>query len=93
MEPTHLPLLSPLLQLGAFGICGILLALLWWLLRALLPVLRGNTSALEHLSALINQVRATSQDVRDRLLEWECPFRGREHDHDRDSEPLTEKPR
>ncbi len=77
----ELALLSPVLQAGAFGVCGLLIWLLWWLLSKMLSAFRGNTSALENLIGLVSDVRDTSEEVRDRLLEWQCPFgeRGQSH--------------
>lgn len=79
MDAQEISLLSPVLQVGAFGLCLVLIAVLWWLLRKLLDVLVGNTSALEGLSGLVSDVKEASQDVRDRMLEFDCPFRGGEH--------------
>lgn len=66
---------NPILQLGAFGLCVLLIWLLWWLIRQLLSAYRANTRAIEQLTAIVNSVATTSQDVRDRLLQWECPWR------------------
>ena len=79
MDPHEISLLTPVLQAGAFGLCLVLIGLLWWLLRRLLDVLSGNTSALDGLSGLVSQVKETSKDVRDRLLQFECPFSSEEH--------------
>lgn len=79
----ELALLSPVLQAGAFGVCGLLIWLLWWLLGKMLAAFRGNTSALENLIGLVSDVRETSEEVRDRLLEWQCPFGEREQREER----------
>jgi hypothetical protein len=75
MEPNQLSLLAPVLQFGAFGLCLVLIALLWWLFRQLVEVLRGNTKAMQSLCGLVEEGNETTSDLRDRLLQWQCPFR------------------
>lgn len=71
----ELHLLSPILQAGAFGVCGLLIWLVWFVVSKFLVAFRGNTTALQRLIGLVDDTRETSREVRDRLLEWECPFR------------------
>jgi len=81
--PEQILSLAPVLQWGFAGFALILLGVLVWVIRALLGVLQstgdvigGNTQALNHNTELVEQVRDTAGDLRDRVLQFKCPFRG-----------------
>ncbi len=78
MDPQQISAMAPVLQYGFAGVCLVLIGLVWWMVARLLRVLTGNTHALQGLTGLVETVKETSQDVRDRLLQWDCPFRSNE---------------
>ena len=85
MDPgaeTLVTLLSPVLQWGFAGFALILLGVLVWTIQQLLGALRStddvvanNTQALDRQTSLVQEVRRTTTDLRDRVLAFDCPFR------------------
>lgn len=88
MDTQTLPLLSPVLQAGAFGLCVLLI----WLLRDVLrsnrqmvdgntaaiagnsQALAANTQAMNAITRVVQHVSDTQDDLRDRMLETGCPY-------------------
>jgi hypothetical protein len=72
--PGQLITLAPALQWGFAGFSLILVGVIVWMVRRVLDSFDKNTTALQRLSMLIEEVKTTNEDVRDRLLQWECPY-------------------
>jgi hypothetical protein len=77
--------LSPLIQLGFAGFALLQLVVLVWLVREFLTVMRRAIDAIPPLTEQVQQltnkmedVQSVGERIRDRLLEWQCPFRGYE---------------
>ena len=78
METHELVALSPVLQWGFAGFSLILVGVIVWMIRRLLDAFAANTTALARLTNLIESVKETNEDIRDRLLQWSCPY-GEKH--------------
>lgn len=92
MDPQALPLLSPVLQAGAFGLCVLLI----WLLRDVLrsnrqmvdgntqaitgnsQALQSNTEAMTNIAQIVRHVSETQDELRDRMLQFGCPYLDRD---------------
>lgn len=75
--------LSPILQWGFAGTTLVLIVVLWWALREFCKMLRRAIEVIPQLATevaeLNDQVEDNTQlvgNVRDRMLEFRCPFRG-----------------
>lgn len=78
-ETAISPMLTPIVQWGFAGFCGILLAMLAWvfttvftLQRETLKQVSANTEVVRSVSVEIGRLSAESKDVRDRLLQRPC---------------------
>jgi len=72
---------APILQWGFAGFALALLAVLVWLVRQLLAVLKasneiiaGNTVAMHDVSSTSREVKRTQEKIHDQLLQWSCPY-------------------
>ncbi len=76
--PSEFAVLTPAMQWGFAGVTFVLIGVIVWMIARLLDVLQANTTAMQKLTSLVEDVKETNADVRDRLLEWDCPYRGRD---------------
>jgi hypothetical protein len=78
----ELSALSPLIQMGFAGFALLQLVVLVWLVREFLAVMRAAINAIpplvdkvQSLETKVEETHAVSERVRDRMLEFHCPFR------------------
>jgi hypothetical protein len=74
--------LSPVLQWGFAGFALAQLVVLVWMVREFLGVMRSAIAAIPPLTETVaevkdhvDEVRKVGENVRDRLLEFQCPYR------------------
>lgn len=80
MEP--LTALPPFLQYGVLGLCALILLAWFWSVTCFVKVM---DKCLDTIPSLIEKVgdveehveagNKTAAEIRDRMLQWECPFR------------------
>lgn len=82
MQPEVIHALPPLLQYGALGLCALILAAWFWsvtrfvrVMEKALDVIPALTISVNDLQEKVDEGAKTGGAIRDRLLEWECPFR------------------
>lgn len=72
--PDGLVTLTPALQWGFAGFSFVLVGVVVWMVNRVLTAFDANTTALVRLASLIEAVKETNEDIRDRLLQWQCPY-------------------
>lgn len=77
--------LPAFLQYGALGLCALILGAWFWSVMAFVRVMEKALDVIPSLTVTVNDLRdevqtgnQTSNQIRDRMLQWECPFR---HQH------------
>lgn len=81
MPGSEIVNLSPVLQWGFAVFALLLLAVLVWLVKQLLAVLRAaneiiaqNTVAMDNVAETTREVKRTQEKIHDHLLQWSCPY-------------------
>lgn len=79
MDPTISPMLTPVVQWGFAGFCAVLIAIIVWLIRQLLMVLKqnndviaANTLAISDVNKVAHEQMELSRRIYDRLLSRPC---------------------
>lgn len=80
MEPQQTTtIMTPIIQYGFAGFCGILLVILVWLISQLLKILKENnvvistnTQAIQAVSSLTKSTFDVSVECKDKLLQRPC---------------------
>jgi len=82
MQPEVITALPPLLQYGALGLCALILAAWFWSVTRFVRVMEKALDVIPTLTASVNDLAEdvethsrTADQIRDRMLQWECPFR------------------
>lgn len=82
MQPDVIQAMPPLLQYGALGLCALILAAWFWSVTRFVAVMEKALNVIPTLTVTVNdlqeEVKVGSQissQIRDRMLQWECPFR------------------
>ena len=78
----EITLLSPFLQWGFAGTTLLLIVALWWSLREFVGIVKRAIEVIPQVSQDVSQLRdeikdtgETVDDLRDRILQFRCPFR------------------
>lgn len=82
MEPQVINTFPPLLQYGALGLCALILVAWFWsvtrfvrVMEKALDVIPALTITVNDLQEKVDEGNKTSGTIKDRMLQWECPFR------------------
>jgi len=85
VPPETISELPAFLQYGALGLCALILGAWFWSVMAFVRVMEKALDVIPGLTVGVNKLRdevetgnQTSNQIRDRMLQWECPFR---HEH------------
>jgi F0F1-type ATP synthase membrane subunit b/b' len=80
-DPGSVITLTPALQWGFAGFALVLLAVLVWLVKQLIAVLRAandviarNSVAMDNAAETSRELKRTSERIYERLLQWSCPY-------------------
>lgn len=75
--------LPAFLQYGALGLCALILGAWFWSVLKFVRVMEKALDVIPALTVTVNDLREdvqtgnqTANQIRDRMLQWECPFRG-----------------
>lgn len=82
MQPDTITALPAFLQYGALGLCALILVAWFWSVTQFVRVMEKCVDVIPPLTEAVAEIKEeveagnkTASDVRDRLLQWECPFR------------------
>lgn len=87
MPPETINALPAFLQYGALGLCALILLAWFWSVTRFVRVMEKALDVIPALTETVNKLRdevdtgnQTSSQIRDRMLQWECPFRHKHYE-------------
>lgn len=82
MDPVTISAFPQLLQYGALGLCALILVAWFWSVVQFVKVMERALDVIPQLIVTVNDLQEKvetgneiSGTIRNRMLEWECPFR------------------